>query len=42
MLEKAILLSKNADLILNLSYDWLPIWMTMNIEIPIFHSDKHG
>ena len=37
MVEKAILLSKNADLILNLSYDWLPIWMTMNIEIPIFH-----
>ncbi len=37
MVEKAISLSKNADLILNFSYDWLPIWMTLNIDIPIFH-----
>ena len=42
MLEKAILLSKKADVILNLSYDWLPIWMTLNVEVPIFHLISMG
>ena len=31
MIEKAIDIGKKADIILNFSYDWLPIWMTLNI-----------
>ena len=37
MLEKAIDLGKKADILLNFSYDWLPIWMTLNLDIPIAH-----
>ena len=37
MIEKAIEIGKKADIILNFSYDWLPIWMTLNINIPIAH-----
>ena len=25
-----------------MSYDWLPIWMTLNVEIPIAHSISMG
>ena len=42
MIEKAIALGKKADVILNLSYDWLPIWMTLNINIPIAHIISMG
>ncbi len=42
MIEKAILIGKNADIILNFSYDWLPIWMTLNINIPIAHIISMG
>ncbi len=42
MIEKAIAIGKNADIILNLSYDWLPIWMTLNIDIPIAHIISMG
>jgi len=35
MLEKGIDIAKNSDVLLNMSYDWLPIWMTLNLEIPI-------
>ena len=27
---------------MNFSYDWLPIWMTLNIEIPIAHIISMG
>ncbi len=42
MIEKAILIGKKADIILNFSYDWLPIWMTLNINIPIAHIISMG
>ena len=42
MIEKAINIGKKADIILNFSYDWLPIWMTLNINIPIAHIISMG
>ena len=42
MIEKAISIGKKADIILNLAYDWLPIWMTLNIDIPIAHIISMG
>ena len=42
MIEKAIVIGKNADIILNFSYDWLPIWMTLNINTPIAHIISMG
>ena len=42
MVEKAISVGKKADVILNFSYDWLPIWMTLNIDIPIAHIISMG
>ncbi len=42
MIEKAIDIGKKADIILNFSYDWLPIWMTLNIKIPIAHIISMG
>ena len=42
MIEKAIAIAKKADIILNLSYDWLPIWMTLNLDIPIAHIISMG
>ena len=36
MLEKGIDMVKHADILLNRSYDWLPIWMTLNLEKPKF------
>ena len=32
MLEKGIYIAKHADVLLNMSYDWLPIWMTLSLE----------
>ena len=37
MLVKGLEIVKQADILLNMSYDWLPIWMTLNVEIPIAH-----
>jgi len=37
MLEKGIDIAKHSDVLLNMSYDWLPIWMTLNLKIPIAH-----
>ena len=37
MLEKGLDIAKHADVLLNMAYDWLPIWMTLNLEIPIAH-----
>jgi len=42
MLEKGLDIAKNADVLLNMSYDWLPIWMTLNFEIPIAHVISMG
>ena len=42
MLEKALEIAKQADILLNLSYDWLPIWMTLNLETPIAHIISMG
>ena len=42
MLEKGLDVAKQADVLLNMSYDWLPIWMTLNVEIPIAHIISMG
>ena len=42
MLEKGIEIAKHSDVLLNMSYDWLPIWMTLNLEIPIAHIISMG
>ncbi len=42
MIVKAIAIGKKADIILNFSYDWLPIWITQNIDIPIAHIISMG
>jgi len=42
MLEKGLDIAKHADVMLNMSYDWLPIWMTLNLEIPIAHIISMG
>ncbi len=42
MLEKGLDIAKHADVLLNMSYDWLPIWMTLNFEVPIAHVISMG
>ena len=42
MLEKGLDIAKHADVLLNMSYDWLPIWMTLNLRIPIVHIISMG
>jgi len=42
MLEKGLDVAKQADVLLNMSYDWLPIWMTLNVEIPVAHIISMG
>ncbi len=42
MLEKGLDIAKKADVLLNMSYDWLPIWMTSNVKIPITHLISMG
>ena len=42
MLEKGLEITKKADVLLNMSYDWLPIWLTLNVEIPIAHIISMG
>jgi len=42
MLEKGLDIAKQSDVLLNMSYDWLPIWMTLNVEIPIAHIISMG
>jgi len=42
MLEKGLDIAKHADVLLNMSYDWLPIWMTLKLEIPIAHIISMG
>ena len=42
MIDKAFEIGKKADIILNFSYDWLPIWMTLNFNKPIAHIISMG
>ena len=42
MLEKGLQIAKKADVLLNMAYDWLPIWMTLNVEMPIAHLISMG
>jgi len=42
MLEKGLDIAKKADVLLNMSYDWLPIWMTLNVDLPIAHIISMG
>ena len=42
MIEKGIDIGKNADILLNFSYDWLPMWMTLNSRMPIAHVISMG
>ncbi len=42
MLEKGLDIAKEADILLNMSYDWLPIWMTLNVDIPFVHIISMG
>ena len=42
MLERGLDIAKKADVLLNMSYDWLPIWMTLNVDIPIAHLISMG
>ncbi|MBO6974207.1 MAG: glycosyltransferase family 4 protein [Prochlorococcus marinus CUG1435] len=42
ILEKGLDVAKQADVLLNMSYDWLPIWMTLNAEMPIAHIISMG
>ena len=42
MCEKGLDIAKKADVLINMSYDWLPIWMTLNVEIPIAHIISMG
>ena len=42
MLEKGLEIARKADILLNMSYDWLPIWMTLNIDVPIAHFISMG
>jgi len=42
MLEKGLDIAKHADVLLNMSYDWLPIWITLNLEMPDAHIISMG
>ena len=42
MLSKAISFKNDSDAIINLSYDWLPIWKTSKIDFPIMHLVSMG
>ncbi len=42
MVEKGLDIAKQADILVNMSYDWLPIWMTLNVETPIAHIISMG
>ncbi len=40
--EKALEAGKNADAVLNFSYDWLPIWLTPWVGVDLFHLISMG
>jgi len=42
LLEKALQLGKSADAVLNFSYDWLPLWVTPQVNVDLFHLISMG
>ncbi len=40
--DEAIELGKEADAVINFSYDWLPLWLTTKVEPPLFHLISMG
>ncbi len=42
LLEIALNVGKDSDAILNLSYDWLPLWITPHVEAKLFHLISMG
>ncbi len=40
--EQALDLGKDSDAVLNLSYDWLPIWLTPRVQADLFHLVSMG
>ncbi len=40
--KHALVLGKDADAILNFSYDWLPFWITPFVDVKIFHLVSMG
>ncbi len=42
LLDKALNIGKDYDAIINLSYDWLPLWVTPYVDTKIFHLISMG
>ena len=42
LLKEALDEGKNADAVLNFSYDWLPVWLTPLVEAKLFHLISMG
>ncbi len=42
LLDCALNIAKDYDAIINLSYDWLPLWATPHLEVDIFHLISMG
>ena len=42
LLIKAFELGREADAVLNFSYDWLPIWLSQIVEVDLFHLISMG
>tara|TARA_Y100001968_G_scaffold333944_1_gene401578 strand:- start:17583 stop:18674 length:1092 start_codon:yes stop_codon:yes gene_type:complete len=40
--DEALQVGKSADAVLNLSYDWLPIWLTNHVTANLFHLISMG
>ncbi|WP_320676339.1 glycosyltransferase family 4 protein [Prochlorococcus sp. MIT 1300] len=40
--EEALLVGNSADAVINMSYDWLPIWLTPRVESNLFHLISMG
>ncbi len=40
--EETIKMGKDADAVINFGYDWLPLWLTKNLEIKLFHLISMG
>ncbi len=42
LLKEALDIGKQADAVLNMSYDWLPLWLTPFVEAKLFHLISMG
>ncbi len=42
LLKEALVVGKEADAVLNMSYDWLPLWITPFVEVSFFHLISMG